>query len=88
MGSTAMRKVVGRIPLARDEARSLSRSARYSRWICVSRAGAAQSSCGSGLNWAAHSRPSTCARCRYGGTTWRSPLEGAKPLRASRSAPT
>ena len=37
-----MRKVVGRIPLARDEARSLSRSARYSTWTCVSRAGAAR----------------------------------------------
>src|SRR6266404_4879764 len=42
-GSTAMRKVVGRIPLARDEARSLSRSAPYSTWTCVSRAGAARS---------------------------------------------
>src|SRR6267378_7419116 len=42
-GSTAMRKVVGGIPLARDEARSLSRSAPYSTWTCVSRAGAARS---------------------------------------------
>src|SRR6266481_6286860 len=37
-----MRKVVGRIPLARDEARSLSRPPAYSTWTCVSRAGAAR----------------------------------------------
>src|SRR6266478_4783893 len=43
-----MRKVVGRIPLARDEARSLSRSAPYSTWTCVSRAGAARSFTGLG----------------------------------------
>src|SRR6266852_4477073 len=43
MGSTAMRKVVGRIPLARDEARSLSRAAPASTWTRVSRAGAARS---------------------------------------------
>src|SRR5256885_9482126 len=73
-----MRKVVGRIPLARDEARSLSRSAPYSTWTCVSRAGAARSF----QHWAAQPAPGlgswrrrTCAsggsllstRCREGG---------------------
>src|SRR6202023_762548 len=77
-GSTAMRKVVGRIPLARDETRSLSRSAPYSTWTCVSRAGAARSFTelgGAAGPWLGRLGRRTCAsggsllstRCREGG---------------------
>src|SRR5438128_10636186 len=73
-----MRKVVGRIPLARDEARSLSRSAPYSTWTCVSRAGATRSFTelgGAAGPWLGRLGRRTCAlggsllstRCREGG---------------------
>src|SRR5882672_12479149 len=77
-GSTAMRKVVGRIPLVRDEARSLSRSTPYSTRTCVSRLGAARSFTGLGGTagpWLGRLGRRTCAsvgsllstRCREWG---------------------